>query len=141
MDALVAAIASVMPDTVQVLDGHPGGTKDLADDVVYVAAGGLDGPSVEVTQTHDDALCDPTETGLVRCGLSSWRGDIDMEAVRDRAASLLGDVEDLIRADRKLGVDVDWCELGDRMVWALAHSSEGSVAVVTNESNTCSLPD
>lgn len=128
VDALLALVAAALPD-VQVTDGHPG-PVDLNPDVVSIAAGGDQGWSVEVTQTHDDALCDPTETGAITCGVSSWRGDIGMKPVRDRAAELLAAFEDVIRDDRTLGAVVDWCEFTGDMWWALRHTSEGSAADV-----------
>lgn len=109
LDALVAlatnALSSAGQDgkPVQVIDGQNVTTTD--DDVVAIGFTSQPGEaSVESTRTREQLTTDPSREAYEITSLaSSWRGDDDPKAVRDRVYHFLDLIEDELQEDPTLG--------------------------------------
>lgn len=111
IDALVALVTADSAFTgVGVHDGVP--VDDLVSFEEYLVVGGDD---VFADEWHTAATVDQgwhdlgsaaarDETVSVPCILEVYRGDDDLPTARARAATLLGAVETLLRANRSLGL-------------------------------------
>lgn len=102
LDALVSTLSTdARLDGVAIVDGQP--------------AHGLDGPSILVGHGGDDAaieadrvadLVGSQESYTVVSTVWAWNGSTDLKAVRTQAFDIVAIVDDIVRADPRLGSTV-----------------------------------
>jgi hypothetical protein len=102
LDALVQAARDELPG-VQVIDGQP--VEELAPDVVMIGFTGQPSEAaITSTLTREVYARSPDrEQYDIACLASSWRGDTDPKAVRDRAFELVDAVTGALADDQTLG--------------------------------------
>jgi hypothetical protein len=101
LDALVQAVRAALPG-VQVIDGQP--TTEVESDVVCIGFTGQPGEAaVTSTLTREVYARSPDrEQYDISCLASSWRGEVDPKAVRDRAFELVDAVTGTLADDQTL---------------------------------------
>lgn len=129
LDALVAIARLALPTNVQVLDGQP--TVDTEPDVVAIGFTGNQGePVVEAVEDRAQLGSGPDrERYDVLCLASSWRGDDDARAVRDRVFGFIEAIRDELRRDPKLGGRALSARLAV-LSFAPEQTTQGAVATV-----------
>ncbi|WP_395109785.1 hypothetical protein [Actinomadura sp. SCN-SB] len=101
LDALVSGLTAAVPD-VQISDGQPITTEV---DVICIGFSGVAGePGVESTRTREQLAREPDrESYDISCLASTFSGDTDAKAVRDRVYELLQAVADYLALNPTLG--------------------------------------
>lgn len=133
IDALVAAATTALPN-LGVYDGF--GLSDTPGDFLMV---GVEDP--DNADTAESANAQQSwahvggtardEEGDVTCCALSWNGDGDQNAARTAAYATLAALEDLLRADKTLGVaTVLWTSFGTSQQLHQAQDTSGAVAWV-----------
>jgi hypothetical protein len=128
LDALVGAVRVALPG-VQVIDGQP--TTEVERDVVCIGFTGQPGEAaVTSTLTREVYARSPDrEQYDISCLASSWRGDVDPKAVRDRSFELLDAVAEVLAADQTLGGAVLRARLSADVI-GQEQTTEGAVCTV-----------
>lgn len=127
VDALNARFATEFAGSrVRIVDGPPLDVTNLPTDVLSVGYPGPDGPSVEVDVERQDGLGNRLrELITVRCVFSTYAGDKQMKARRDRCLWALGLIDGALKADRGIGGVVDRSTLGPSLHFEQIQFAEG----------------
>jgi len=128
LDAIVAAVRAALPG-VEVWDGQP--VKQTEDDVICIAfTGEPDEAAVNSTISLEQMARDPArESYNITCLTSSWKGEADPKAVRDRAYELVDGVATALATDQTLAGLVMRAMLSTQ-AFAQAQTDRGAVATV-----------
>lgn len=123
--AVIDALVTLARST-SALDVHDGPVVATASTSDYLVIGGTEDPDDEPSsfdQTWNGlGARGKVETGEVTCAVLVGTGGEDVKTARDRALSILGEMETLVRADPSLGgvLSGGWCQVsGGRHVQRL----------------------
>lgn len=138
IDALVAAAKTALEPEVIVYDG-----MDVSDDPGDFLMIGVDDPDSDALSNSAESEQEwatvgqdlsRNERGTITCAALSWTGESKRGAqkiVRDRAYAITAKVEDILRADPKLGVPtLLWTEFGGNSNLLQGQDQQGAQALI-----------
>lgn len=136
MDALLEKLADCdgLSD-VLIVDG-PDPVGDDADRQLYVGMAdprsiGVDSNAGDFTQEWPNATAQTrTESGTIRCAALAFDGDGDMKTARDGAFGIVAEVQALLWADTRLGVDGVTRTSFNSVGWDQRQTTRGALCVV-----------
>lgn len=132
LDKLIELFDAATTD-VQIIDGPPvGGESTLGADVLIIAHGTPDEPGVTTEMDLQTSLgrtsyVERVSTTVV---ISSYSGDTNMKARRDRAAVILAAVKDSLDDNQVVAAVWDKAYLGENMLWYPVQTTEGASCAV-----------
>lgn len=123
--------AAVSLNGVTVLDGPAANRGEVADDMIFVGPGNEDDPGAIVTSTPQSGLrASYIEQIEISMSVSSYSGDTDMKARRDRVNEMLVVIQDLVNANQVLADVWDQAGFGTDALWHPVQHSEGATCGV-----------